>query len=158
MTLKHIYFFHFLAHCNNIEWKGSRGHVIMSHGKISSQVPRGSLCLEIQNSPVPHHLLNCANSNQQNSLSKHTDIHPVQLWQVVSSTSWFQSNFNINFLDSKTYFCPGRVARLVRALSQYSKVAGSVPGQGTHKEQPINALVSGITKSLFLCLSLKSIN
>ena len=34
---------------------------------------------------------------------------------------------------------PGQVAQLVRALSRYIKVAGSIPGQGTYKKQPVNA-------------------
>ena len=34
---------------------------------------------------------------------------------------------------------PGCVAPLVRALFQYAKVVGSIPGQGTHKKQPMNA-------------------
>ena len=34
---------------------------------------------------------------------------------------------------------PGQVAQLVRALSGYAKVAGSIPGQGTYKNQPMNA-------------------
>ena len=37
---------------------------------------------------------------------------------------------------------PGWVARLVRALSQHAKVAGSVPSQGTYKNQARNASVS----------------
>ena len=53
--------------------------------------------------------------------------------------------------------CPGRVALLVRALSQYAKVVGSIPGQGTHKNQPVNASVSGTTNRCF-SLSLKYIN
>ena len=34
---------------------------------------------------------------------------------------------------------PGQVAQLVKASSPNSKVAGSIPGQGTYKEQPLNA-------------------
>ena len=34
---------------------------------------------------------------------------------------------------------PGQVAQLVRATSWYAKVAGSIPGQGTYKNQPTNA-------------------
>ena len=33
----------------------------------------------------------------------------------------------------------GQVAQLVRPWSQYSKVAGSILGQGTYKNQPVNA-------------------
>ena len=34
---------------------------------------------------------------------------------------------------------PGWVARLVRASSRYAKVVGSIPCQGTYKNQPMNA-------------------
>ena len=34
---------------------------------------------------------------------------------------------------------PGQVAQLVRALSQYAKVAGLIPRQGTYEKQPMNA-------------------
>ena len=33
---------------------------------------------------------------------------------------------------------PGQVAQLIRALSWYAKVAGSIPGQGTFKNQPMS--------------------
>lgn len=38
----------------------------------------------------------------------------------------------------KGIFSPGSVSQLVRALSQYTKVVGSMPGQGTCKDQPMN--------------------
>lgn len=41
---------------------------------------------------------------------------------------------------------------LVRALSPYTKVVGSIPGQGTYKIQPMNAQVSG-TLNFSVCLS-----
>ena len=34
---------------------------------------------------------------------------------------------------------PGQVAHLVRALSPYAKVVGSIPSQGSYKNQPMNA-------------------
>ena len=34
---------------------------------------------------------------------------------------------------------PGQVAQLVRASSQCTKVVGSIPAQGTCKNQPMNA-------------------
>ena len=51
--------------------------------------------------------------------------------------------------------CSGRglVAQLVRVSSQYAKVPGRIPGQGTYKTEPINASVSG-TPSRCLSLSL----
>ena len=33
---------------------------------------------------------------------------------------------------------PGQVAHLVTASSWYAKFAGSIPGQGTYKNQPMN--------------------
>ena len=52
----------------------------------------------------------------------------------------------------KMQICPGQVAQLVRA-----KVAGSISDQGTYKNQPVNALISGTTNRwifFFLSLSL----
>ena len=49
----------------------------------------------------------------------------------------------------------GRLAQLVRVLSQYAKVAGSILGQGTYKKQPMNAQISGTTN---WCFSLSKIN
>ena len=40
---------------------------------------------------------------------------------------------------------PSQVAPLVRASSQYAKFAGSIPCQGTYKNQPVNAWMSGTT-------------
>lgn len=34
---------------------------------------------------------------------------------------------------------PGRVGEWVRMCSSHPKVAGSVPGQGTHRNQPVKA-------------------
>ena len=53
--------------------------------------------------------------------------------------------------------CPGQVAQLVRASSWYTMVVGSIPGQGTYKNQPMNASVHGTTNQCF-SLSKKSIN
>ena len=33
----------------------------------------------------------------------------------------------------------GQIAQLVRASAQYTKVAGSIPGQGAYKKQPMSA-------------------
>ena len=35
--------------------------------------------------------------------------------------------------------CPGWVAQLVRTLSLYTKIVGSILGQDTYKKQPMNA-------------------
>ena len=51
---------------------------------------------------------------------------------------------------------PGQVAQLVGASPWYTKVEGSIPGQGTYKNEPMNAWVSGTAIpcfSLFLVLS-----
>ena len=37
------------------------------------------------------------------------------------------------------YYSPGQVAQLVRVLSHYTKVEGSILSQGTYKYQPMNA-------------------
>ena len=39
--------------------------------------------------------------------------------------------------DSPKDLC--QVAQLIRMLSQHAKVVGLIPGQGTYKNQPINA-------------------
>ena len=49
----------------------------------------------------------------------------------------------------------GRVAQLARASSCYPKVVDLIPGQGTYKNQLVNAYISGTTYgSLSLSLSL----
>ena len=55
---------------------------------------------------------------------------------------------------SSTFLGPGWVAHLVRAWSQCTKVSGSIPGQDTYKNQPMNASVSGTTNQSPLSLSL----
>ena len=42
-------------------------------------------------------------------------------------------------------FSPWTGYSVVRAESQYNKFAGSVPSQGTYKNQPINVSISGTT-------------
>ena len=39
----------------------------------------------------------------------------------------------------KQWQSSGQVAQLFRASSQYTKVVGSTLGQGTHKNEPMNA-------------------
>ena len=59
-------------------------------------------------------------------------------------------NANHNHSDS-----PGQGAELVRALSLYIKLADLIPGQGTHKNQPMSTEISGTTNQCFsLSLSL----
>ena len=40
---------------------------------------------------------------------------------------------------------PKEIAQLVKASSQYTKVAGSISHQGTYKNQLMNAYISGTT-------------
>ena len=52
------------------------------------------------------------------------------------------------------------IAQLVRASSRYAKAAGSIPSQGTYKNQPMNAEISRTTNQCFYLypfISLKSI-
>ena len=42
-------------------------------------------------------------------------------------------------------FSPGWVVQLVVVLSQYAKVAGSKPGQGTYKNQPMSTWIGEMT-------------
>ena len=51
--------------------------------------------------------------------------------------------------------CPGWGAPLVRVSPRYIKVMGSISGQGTYKNQPMNASVSGTTN---WWLSLSQVN
>ena len=54
--------------------------------------------------------------------------------------------FNVCKWDNDSFTClfikqlsPDWIAQLARASSQYIKVAGSISGQGTYRNQPINA-------------------
>ena len=58
-------------------------------------------------------------------------------------------------LSKHAYSGPGQVAHLVRASSLYAKVAGSIPSQGTDKNQPMNPRMGGGTNPCF-SLSLKT--
>ena len=46
----------------------------------------------------------------------------------------------INYCD-----WPWPVAQLAKALSLRAEVMGSIPGQGTYKNQPMNIQISGTT-------------
>ena len=46
---------------------------------------------------------------------------------------------HFSFSPLTILFDPDQVAQLVRVSPQYAKVAGSIPGQGTYKYQPMNA-------------------
>ena len=50
-------------------------------------------------------------------------------------------SYNVACLNFRKYTNPGpdQVAPLVRASSEYAKFAGSIPSQGTYKNQPMNA-------------------
>lgn len=49
------------------------------------------------------------------------------------------------FPGTKEVCCPGQAAYLVRALSVYAKVVGSIPVQGMYKKQARNAWMGGQT-------------
>ena len=49
---------------------------------------------------------------------------------------------------------PGGVAQLVAVSSRYAKVAGLILGQGTYKNQPMDASISGTIIYLSFALSL----
>ena len=69
--------------------------------------------------------------------------------------SGFHTTLTLRFLARNISSSPGWVAQLVRASSQYIKVVGSIPGQGTDKNQLANAEISRTTnRCLFLSLSL----
>ena len=44
----------------------------------------------------------------------------------------------IRGMQIETTMSPGEVIQLVRASSRYAKFVGLIPGQGTHKNQPMN--------------------
>ena len=44
---------------------------------------------------------------------------------------------NFSDISKVCYLSPGQIAQLVRTLSQYTKVAGSIPGWGIYKNQPM---------------------
>ena len=47
--------------------------------------------------------------------------------------------------------CPGRIGQLVKNVIPIHQVCGSIPAQGTDKNQAMNASISGTTnKSMFL--------
>ena len=52
---------------------------------------------------------------------------------------------------------PGWIALLGGALSRHSKAAGSILGQGTCENQPMNSSVSETTKSIFFSLKKKKL-
>ena len=62
----------------------------------------------------------------------------------------------------KSMVNPGGVVQLVGASSQYTEVVGSIPGQGTYKNQTNECINKWNNKQMFLSLSpplsLKSIN
>ena len=39
--------------------------------------------------------------------------------------------------------CPGQVAQLAGVSSRWARASGLIPGQNTHKSQPVNACMSG---------------
>ena len=61
----------------------------------------------------------------------------------------------------KYKWCPGQIAQLIRGSFHYAKVVGSIPSEGTYKNQSINAYMSGTANQCFFLssfLSLTEIN
>ena len=73
-----------------------------------------------------------------------------QNWKKCGVCACISSSMQSTIIK-KCFLGHGWVAQLVRALGRYTKVAGSVSSQGTGENQPMNALISGMTKQ---CLSL----
>ena len=80
-------------------------------------------------------------------------------WKNISPgvCPWF--SLCLDFVWLKTWWgrSPGQAAQLVTGSSRYTKVAGSIPRQGTYKKQPMMTSLSGTTNwclslSLSLCL------
>ena len=73
----------------------------------------------------------------------------VQLsrWLITSLDSEFQWSGKKPWagLKVRRQMGPGWVAQLLRASSQYTKLVGSIPGQGTYEKQPMNASISETT-------------
>ena len=55
-----------------------------------------------------------------------------------------QDQVLIDFFKAQMY-CPGQVAQLAGASAGHTKVVGSIPGQITYREQPMNVYISETT-------------
>ena len=64
-----------------------------------------------------------------------------------------KENKSMVFTKKSKRTSPGLVAQLDRVLSQFAKVVGSIPSQGTCKNQPVDTPVSATTDRC-VCLSL----
>ena len=82
-------------------------------------------------------------------------LRPVAAWAEGSGTETvrFALMTSSSTQEKTTIGGPGRVARLVRRLSRYTKVVGLIPGQGPCRNQPMNASMSGIMNQCFFLLS-----
>ena len=71
-------------------------------------------------------------------------------WQVQTQAGWRTRKSWPSKWSPKVSADPGRLAQLVRVFSCYTRVAGSISGLGTYKNQPMNASISETTKLMFL--------
>ena len=60
-----------------------------------------------------------------------------------TSLSVLLSNQSGTGMNKSAVLGTGQVAQLVRTSLPYIKVVGLIPGQGTYKNQPMNASISG---------------
>ena len=74
------------------------------------------------------------------------DLNLAPKWRLLS----FQVYQLQAFFCIKTSGSPGQSAQLFRASSQFTKVEGSIPVQGTYRKQPMNAWMGGKTKQCSL--------
>ena len=121
--------------------------------------------LHFQSLPRP-----CLVSLPWNSISEWPDVERAWIWghSSLSATCpchWpaavaLDNSFNCSFFFLSGIFFlivekykkgnkPWPIAALIRTLSRYTKVAGSDLGQGTYKNQPVNAEISGIASHCF---------
>ena len=61
------------------------------------------------------------------------------MYAMCTPAMQFLVTFVLFINDIKDCFRPGQVAQLGSAFSQYTKIAGSIPGQSTEKNQSMNA-------------------
>ena len=67
---------------------------------------------------------------------------------ALQMTSVASANLGLCFFRMEPW-SPGWVVQWSEPLPRYVKVVGSIPGQGTYKNQPMNASVSGTTNQCF---------
>lgn len=73
----------------------------------------------------------------------------LQRQPLVGSSQMWAFKAVGSVLPEILYLGPGWVALLARASYRYTKVVGSIPGQDTYKNPPMNAKTSGTTNPSF---------